>query len=433
MTRGTDTEVAGLRRRGRVAHLGGLLRRRHPGRRRRTPTAPAARSASPGPGRSTRTSSPPRWPTPATTPASPRPTPTSSWPNPTASPPWSSTCGTTASRRRPWRRRSRWRIELERATRCRRPPGPAGLVGRLLGQPGGGGTGLDHRHLVVRGGARTPSCRSTPSPGRAPRHRPAPGSASAGGPATWCPTRRWTTPSLRATRMLGAQKARSAHCTVVFDPRVVSTLLAVMASRPVGRGRRQGALLLRRPHRRDGRHRRGHAGRRPDRCPGLRCRRRTTARGWPAGATCSSPRACCACSCTTRCRPAGPGRSRPGRRCGADSPGRRRAGCRALVLSPGTKGHDEILAAVGEGLYVQSISGIHSGVNTVSGDFSVGAEGLMIEGGRVGRSRCGRSRSPRRCSGCCSRWSRSAATCAGSRAWPRARPWPSPTWRSSGD
>ena len=35
---------------------------------------------------------------------------------------------------------------------------------------------------------------------------------------------------LRAMRMLGAQKARSARCTVVFDPRVVSTLLAVVAS-----------------------------------------------------------------------------------------------------------------------------------------------------------------------------------------------------------
>ena len=30
--------------------------------------------------------------------------------------------------------------------------------------------------------------------------------------------------------MLGAQKVPSAHCTVVFDPRVVSTLLAVVAS-----------------------------------------------------------------------------------------------------------------------------------------------------------------------------------------------------------
>ena len=57
------------------------------------------------------------------------------------------------------------------------------------------------------------------------------------------------------------------------------------------------------------------------------------------------------------------------------------AGCRAVVLSPGTKGAEEILAAVGEGLYVQSVTGIHSGVSTVSGDFSVGAEGLLIRGG----------------------------------------------------
>ena len=35
---------------------------------------------------------------------------------------------------------------------------------------------------------------------------------------------------LRSTRLLGAQKARSGRCTVVFDPRVVSTLLSVVAS-----------------------------------------------------------------------------------------------------------------------------------------------------------------------------------------------------------
>jgi PmbA protein len=38
---------------------------------------------------------------------------------------------------------------------------------------------------------------------------------------------------------------------------------------------------------------------------------------------------------------------------------------------------------VGDGLYVQSVTGIHSGVNPVSGDFSVGAEGLMIRGGTL--------------------------------------------------
>jgi PmbA protein len=59
------------------------------------------------------------------------------------------------------------------------------------------------------------------------------------------------------------------------------------------------------------------------------------------------------------------------------------AGCRALVLAPGSKGAEEILAAVGDGLYVQSVTGIHSGVNPVSGDFSVGAEGLMIRHGTL--------------------------------------------------
>jgi PmbA protein len=41
------------------------------------------------------------------------------------------------------------------------------------------------------------------------------------------------------------------------------------------------------------------------------------------------------------------------------------------------------LAAVGEGLFVQSVTGVHSGVNSVSGDFSVGVEGLMVRGGEL--------------------------------------------------
>ena len=52
---------------------------------------------------------------------------------------------------------------------------------------------------------------------------------------------------------------------------------------------------------------------------------------------------------------------------------------------PGPEGYDEdgVLAAVGEGLFVQSMTGVHSGVNPISGDFSVGAEGLMIRDGRL--------------------------------------------------
>ena len=35
----------------------------------------------------------------------------------------------------------------------------------------------------------------------------------------------------------------------------------------------------------------------------------------------------------------------------------------------------------GDALYVQSVSGLHSGTNPISGDFSVGAEGLMVRNG----------------------------------------------------
>ena len=56
-------------------------------------------------------------------------------------------------------------------------------------------------------------------------------------------------------------------------------------------------------------------------------------------------------------------------------------GARALHLVPGALDAEEILASVPEALYVQSVSGLHSGTNPVSGDFSVGAEGLMVRGG----------------------------------------------------
>src|SRR3712207_9553146 len=39
----------------------------------------------------------------------------------------------------------------------------------------------------------------------------------------------------------------------------------------------------------------------------------------------------------------------------------------------------------GEGLFVTDVAGLHSGVNPVSGTFSVGATGRLIEGGELGR------------------------------------------------
>ena len=62
----------------------------------------------------------------------------------------------------------------------------------------------------------------------------------------------------------------------------------------------------------------------------------------------------------------------------ASTPG---VGARALHFLPGAKSVAEVMASVPEALYVQSVSGLHSGTNPVSGDFSVGAEGLMVRNG----------------------------------------------------
>jgi PmbA protein len=64
----------------------------------------------------------------------------------------------------------------------------------------------------------------------------------------------------------------------------------------------------------------------------------------------------------------------------ASTPG---TGARALALVPGAAEPAEILRRAGDALYVQSVSGLHSGTNPVSGDFSVGVEGLMVRDGEL--------------------------------------------------
>ncbi len=56
-------------------------------------------------------------------------------------------------------------------------------------------------------------------------------------------------------------------------------------------------------------------------------------------------------------------------------------GSRALALAPGSRSQEELMADVDDGLLVQSVTGMHSGANPVSGDFSVGVEGLIIRDG----------------------------------------------------
>jgi PmbA protein len=58
-------------------------------------------------------------------------------------------------------------------------------------------------------------------------------------------------------------------------------------------------------------------------------------------------------------------------------------GCLALQLLPGTRDQQALIADIDDGVLVQSVSGLHSGVNAISGDFSVGASGLQITKGQV--------------------------------------------------
>jgi len=59
-------------------------------------------------------------------------------------------------------------------------------------------------------------------------------------------------------------------------------------------------------------------------------------------------------------------------------------GCLALQLTPGERSQAELIETVGDGILIQSVKGMHSGVNPISGDFSTGATGLVIAGGAVG-------------------------------------------------
>ncbi|MDR1694329.1 MAG: TldD/PmbA family protein [Lactobacillaceae bacterium] len=45
----------------------------------------------------------------------------------------------------------------------------------------------------------------------------------------------------------------------------------------------------------------------------------------------------------------------------------------------------ELLKILGEGVYIDGLNGIHAGIDIVSGDFSLGAEGFLVEGGKIAK------------------------------------------------
>ena len=79
------------------------------------------------------------------------------------------------------------------------------------------------------------------------------------------------------------------------------------------------------------------------------------------------------------------------RRCGTSSTGSAvrgysttpGVGVQAVSLLPGRDDPADLIAAIDDGVLLQSVTGLHSGVNPVSGDFSTGAEGLRIRNGEL--------------------------------------------------
>ncbi|HEY5943525.1 MAG TPA: TldD/PmbA family protein [Solirubrobacterales bacterium] len=54
-----------------------------------------------------------------------------------------------------------------------------------------------------------------------------------------------------------------------------------------------------------------------------------------------------------------------------------------LMVAPGSHSLGQLLAEAGEGIYVTDVAGLHSGVNPVTGVFSVGASGRTIRNGQL--------------------------------------------------
>ncbi|MCL2096856.1 MAG: TldD/PmbA family protein [Oscillospiraceae bacterium] len=56
-----------------------------------------------------------------------------------------------------------------------------------------------------------------------------------------------------------------------------------------------------------------------------------------------------------------------------------------LYVPAGKIAKEELLERAGEGIYITDLAGLHSGADEISGDFSVSAEGFLIENGKLTR------------------------------------------------
>ncbi len=184
----------------------------------------------------------------------------------------------------------------------------------------------------------------------------------------------------RTVRMLGARQIASRRIPVILDPLVTASFLGVLAAAFNGESMLKGRSLFQ--------DRVGEQvaarflqiiddptddammGAAPHDAEGVPCRRNAlVVDGVLQGFLHNTMTARRAATTTTASATRAGFKGTPG------------VGVRALSLSPGTKTPEQILAEAGEAFYVQGVSGLHSGTNPISGDFSVGAEGLLVRGG----------------------------------------------------
>ena len=186
----------------------------------------------------------------------------------------------------------------------------------------------------------------------------------------------------RAVRMLGATKPSSGRLTIVLDPWVTAQLLGIVAgtlgAEEVIKGRSLFAdrvgeqvaspLLTIVENPTDAR----SWGATPVDAEGLATRRVPLVDGGVLQGFVHS---------TWTARRLGTASTGSAVRAGFKStPG---AGCRAVVPTPGAVAAADLITGVDDGVLIHEVSGLHSGVNPVSGDLSTGAEGLRIRRGQV--------------------------------------------------
>ncbi|HUS61206.1 MAG TPA: TldD/PmbA family protein [Acidimicrobiales bacterium] len=184
-----------------------------------------------------------------------------------------------------------------------------------------------------------------------------------------------------ATRLLGAVKPASAKLTVVLEPEVTQSLLGIIAASLNGESVLKGRSLF--ANRvgeevapefldfiEDPTDPEAFAARTYD-GEGLATRRTPLIEGGVLQGFLYN---------TYAARRAGTASTASASRGLAASPG---ISARAVRVEPGSKSQPEIIAGISHGVLIDSFKGLHSGVNIVSGDFSVGATGLMIRNGEI--------------------------------------------------